>query len=104
MSSIPTWPELRTAFPPLGPPERDVSDGLNALLCVTHAPLEALEVDAIINPTDAALSHAAPLPRRIAAAAGAGLRRECESHGKLALGAAALTRGFALPALSLIHI
>ena len=41
MSSIPTWPELRTAFPPLGPPERDVSDGLNALLCVTHAPLEA---------------------------------------------------------------
>ena len=103
MSSIPTWPELRTAFPPLGPPERDVSDGLNALLCVTHAPLEALEVDAIINPTDAALSHAAPLPRRIAAAAGAGLRRECESHGKLALGAAALTRGFALPARAVVH-
>ena len=83
MSSIPTWPELRTAFPPLGPPERDVSDGLNALLCVTHAPLEALEVDAIINPTDAALSHAAPLPRRIAAAAGADVRASSGQFGQV---------------------
>ena len=60
-------------------------------------------MDAIVNPTDTTMAHASPIASRIAAVAGPGLAQECASAGKLTLGQALLTKGYGLPARSVLH-
>ena len=65
------WPEYPTTVPPAGAAEHAVADELNRSLVLSNAALESLTVDAVILPTDTALTHGeSALSRRLAAAAG----------------------------------
>lgn len=105
ISDFPTWSQYKVSVPPDGAAaEASISTEINNALVLCLAPLEALAVDAIINPTDTALSHGeAALPRKISAAAGPGLAEECLRHGKLQLGHAMITQAHRLPCKIVVH-
>jgi O-acetyl-ADP-ribose deacetylase (regulator of RNase III) len=80
-----------------------VDSDLNGRLSVCHSPLEELEVDAIVLPTDVALTHSSALAARVARAAGPAFTQECTQAGKMALGQAVRTHGHGLRAQVVLH-
>ena len=93
-----SWADLVTTEPPAGAPEAPVDAALNQRISVCHARLESVAVDALVLPTDAALTHTSALAMRVSRAAGPAFAKECGRLGKLALGQAAATQGHQLPA------
>ncbi len=59
--------------------------------------------DAIVNPTDSAMSGSGGTDFAVHAAAGPGLRKECDSLGALGEGQTAITHAFNLPCRYVIH-
>jgi len=98
-----SWADLVTTEPPAGAPEAAVDAALNQRISVCHARLESVAVDALVLPTDAALTHTSALAMRVSRAAGPAFAKECGRLGKLALGQAASTQGHQLPARLVVH-
>ena len=98
-----SWADLVTTEPPAGAPAAAVDDALNQRISVCHAPLESVEVDALVLPTDTALTHTSALAMRVSRAAGPAFAQECGRLGKLALGQAAPTQGHQLPVRLVVH-
>jgi len=62
-----------------------------------------MECDAIVNPTDSAMSGSGGTDFAVHTAAGPGLREECDSLGGLGEGQTAITHAFNLPCRYVIH-
>lgn len=72
-------------------------------LHVHQGDITALAVDAIVNAANEALAPGGGVCGAIFAAAGPGLEAECAAIGHCPRGEARITRGYALPALHVIH-
>ena len=99
------WSRYRSTTAPAGNPEVGVNDPINEALVLCLSELDGLQgMDALLHPTDTALSHGeSALSRRLAAAAGPGLAEECRRIGKLGLGTAVSTAGHRLPCRAVLH-
>ncbi len=62
-----------------------------------------MEVDAIVNPTDRALSGSGGVDLSVHKAAGAAFSAECKTLGGCEVGEAKITKAYALPAKYVIH-
>ena len=104
LSRFRVWADDASAtVSPAGAPETAVNEDFNRCIVVCDADIASLQVDAIVNPTDTTMAHTSPIASRIAAVAGPGLAQECAAAGKLTLGQALLTKGYGLPARSVLH-
>lgn len=72
-------------------------------ISIVRNDITKMKVDAIVNPTNPALSGAGGLDAAIHRAAGEALDRECRAIGGCRIGGAVLTAGYALPARYVIH-
>ena len=90
----------------LGQAERldhNVLGGAGMPLEIVRNDITKMKVDAIVNPTNCALSGGGGLDGAIHRAAGAELMKACRSLGGCNVGEAKITRGYLLPAKYVIH-
>jgi len=72
-------------------------------LTIVEGDLTAQEVDAVVNAANSALVLGAGVAGAIRARGGPSIQAECDAHGPIAVGDAAVTGAGALPARFVIH-
>jgi O-acetyl-ADP-ribose deacetylase (regulator of RNase III) len=72
-------------------------------ILLSEGDITAMKVDAIVNAANTELVLGSGVAGAIHRRGGAEIQKECDAHGPVALGGAALTSGGALPARFVIH-